>query len=136
VDTPLVPTDTPTRLAPRAPLRAIGRVHEVCFELGPGYGVDAHGTAQDHRWRIVRPDSTRVTPMVVLVAPDSQRVRLSLWAGLPPSAQSDGVACFEPPPPLPPRDRGRRYVRLELSADDSLLVRRVRWWSGERWGIL
>jgi hypothetical protein len=124
IDEPMIVGPVAHVLTPGPSLRAPGPFNEICLAVSGEFRLD------DHTWKVRAPDGTLVTPSVTFVAPDGSRESFPQGAFL----FGDGQwTCFET---RPPRDLGRRYIRVELSADHPLRVLRVRWTAGKRFASL
>jgi hypothetical protein len=120
---------TPLVLEPATPLRAIGPVNELCAELPAEYRFDQMPKAIEGG-QVVRPDGKLVHLSVAMIGPSGQRdsfpsVGIKVRQGL--------AACFES---KPARDLERRYVKVELRADDTLPVMRLVWKAGKRYSAM
>jgi hypothetical protein len=93
------------------------------------YRLDGFAQGQ-HAWKVQRPDGKYVAPLVTLVGPDARRDDFPVVGFTFGDQQS---ICFET---RPQRDVKRKYVRAEISADDTLRVIRVTWSAGERFASL
>jgi hypothetical protein len=127
VSTPIELGATPTVIRPNTPLRAVGPFNAVCLQVPDEYGLGAESAAD--RWK-VRTPSGFVAPSVVLVDSVGQRTVFPVEGF---SYGTEREICFET---RPPRDLGRRYTTLELSADGPLRILRVRWEAGNRYASL
>ena len=129
VDTAFVLGPTARTLRPTRPLRAIGPFNELCLYVPRAYR--RRGDTPDNVYRVGRPDGKFVAPEVTMIAPDGQRQPFPAAGFL---LGRDGQAiCFET---RPPRDLSRRYIAVELRADDTLQVLRVHWSAGDRYGSI
>ena len=120
---------SPTVIQPARPLRAPGPFNELCLELSSAYRLDGFAQGQN-AWKVQRPDGRFVAPFVTLVGSDGRREQFPVVGFSFSDKQS---ICFET---RPARDVGRKYVRAEIRADDTLRVRRVTWSAGERYASL
>ena len=124
VDHPFTISEAPHIVHPERPLRAIGPFNELCLQLPAEYqlGSGDHGP---NMWKVRRPDGTFVTPEVVVIYASGHREPVPFTHFL-----STSEICFET---RPERDLKRRYDRVELRADDSLQVLKLRWHAGHRY---
>ena len=120
----------PRVLTPDRPLRAPGPFNELCLEVPAEYRLGYPALSDADFWKVRAPGGTLVSPSVTLVAPDGRREPYP-QAGF--RHRDSQWVCFET---RPPRDPGRRYVRVELAADHPLRVLRVRWAAGKRFASL
>ena len=127
VDQPFMLSRTPYTIQPGVPLRAIGPFNQLCLQLPTEYHLGS-GDFGPNMWMVRRPDGKFVSPKVVMIAPNEHREPFPFMAFL-----SSSEICFET---RPERDLDRRYERIELRADDSLRVLRVRWDAGKRYASL
>jgi hypothetical protein len=114
----------PTVLTPQPPLDAPGPRHELCMTILASDSVPMF--PHDHQMRIRTANGRAVLIGVTFVAVDGRRLGPFAPNGALYSGRGNEQVCWEP------KGLPSRIARLELVADDSLEVRRVTWFSGER----
>lgn len=118
----------PTVLRPEPPLDAPGPQHELCVMVENGDSIPMFQRRAEMRIKtaagryvtvsasFVGDDGTRIAP----IGPSS-----AILTGL-----GEDQVCITPKSPP------RRIIRVELSADDTLAVRRITWFSGQHRKLL
>ena len=114
---------------PTPPLDAPGPEMNLCVTLPDTYGLSVTAPL-----RIQRGDNRLMRLRAVLTEEGGNRTVLDHEGGsfAHPYA-SPKEFCFVA---IRPVDHRRRFVRLEIFADDTLTVQAVRWWSGQRQAFL
>ena len=111
---------TPLLVTLDNPVSGIGPLHEFCFRPA----LKEVGLEPDGRLWVPGRRPGFIEIRIVMIAQTGQRDSVT---GSP--QDYSGLLCFET---VMEKDTARRYTRFEISADTTVAISEVRWWSGTR----